>query len=291
VPVVVTGPTGGVGRFLVPILAERGEVRAVVRRRSGATEGLRSAGAKVAVCDLADTSTLATVMGDAHTVVHLAGGLDLPDESAYEAVNHGTVADALEAAEQASIRRFIFLSYPGASSSAENPYLRAKGRAEDAVRASRLEHVILRCTHVYGPSQRWLTEMRAAAERPIAAVVVGPGDQRLAPVFVGDVAAAILAADDRAASVEGTSGLQGPEVLTADRLVDVLAGRRRRKVHVGTAVAHRASRLLGRPVSRVALEVLAADSLSDGPDAAAELGIARTTLAEGLAASGLRAGR
>ncbi|HEX2026283.1 MAG TPA: NAD(P)H-binding protein, partial [Actinomycetota bacterium] len=212
-PVVVTGPTGGVGRVLVPVLAERGEVRAVVRRRSPATDELRSGGAKVAVCDLADTSTLATVMGDAHTVVHLAGALDLPDEAEYEPVNHGTVIDALEASDQASVRRFILLSYPGASPSAENPYLAAKGRAEEAVRASGLEHVILRCTHVYGPSQRWLTEMRAAARRPVAAVVVGSGTQRIAPVFVRDVAAAILAADDRAASVEGTFALQGPDVL------------------------------------------------------------------------------
>jgi uncharacterized protein YbjT (DUF2867 family) len=291
VPVVVTGATGGVGRFLSPIVAERGEVRAVVGPRSPAADALRTTGAKVAACDLADTATLAVVMEDAHTVVHLAGSLDLPDQPAYEAANHGTVVDTLDAAGEAGVRRFILLSYPGASADAENPYLRSKGRAEDAVRASNLEHVILRCTHVYGPSQRWLTEMRLAADRPFAAVVVGSGDQRIAPVFVGDVAAAILAADDRASSVEGTFGLQGPDTLTADDLVDVLAGRRRRKVHVGPAVAHRASRLLGRPVSRVALEILAADSLADAPDAATEFGIARTPLAEGLEASGVRLGR
>lgn len=283
-PVVVTGATGGIGRVLVPLLAARGEVRAVSRRRE-ASERLRSAGAKVAACDLSDTATLATVMDGAHTVVHLAGGLDLPDDEAYEAANVGTVRDALEAAAEAGVARFVMPSYPGASPAASNPYLRTKGLAEEAVRDSGLEHVILRCTHVYGPGQRWLDEMRAAATRPLAAVVVGSGTQRVAPVFVEDVARTLLAADDRTSGRSGTFGLQGPDEATADELVDLLSGRVRRKLHLRPTAAHRGSRLLGRPVSLAALEVLAADSLADGPSAAREFGLRLTGLRDGLAAS------
>lgn len=285
-PVVVTGASGGIGRVLVPLLVERGEVRAVIR--AGSPGGpLRDAGAKVAVCDLADTPTLATVMAGAHTVCHLAGGLDLPDPDAYEAANLGTVRDALEAAGEAEVRRFVFLSYPGASPDAANAYLRAKGRAEEAVRDSGLEHVILRVTHVYGPGQRWLEEMRAASARPLAAVVVGPGTQRLAPTYVEDVARTLVAADDRANGVDGPFGLQGPEAVTADELVERLAGRRRRTVHLGIQAARRAARLLGRRLSITMLEVLAGDSLADAPDAAAEFGLPRTALRDGLGASGV----
>lgn len=283
-PVVVTGATGGVGQALIPRLASRGEVRAVVRRR-GSEEPLRQAGSKVAVCDLADTATVATVMDGAHTVVHLAGGLDLPDAAAYEAANAGTVRDTLESASEAGVARFVLLSYPGASPDAPNPYLRAKGQAEEAVRSSGLEHVILRSTHVYGPGQRWLEEMRTAAARPVAALVVGPGTQRLAPVFVEDLARTVVAADDRASRIGGTFGLEGPDTLSADALVDLLAGRRRRKVHLGPAAAHRGTRLLRRPVSRPALEILAADSVADAPSAAEEFGIELTALRRGLDAS------
>ena len=289
-PVVVTGAGGGIGRVVVPMLAARGEVRAVVRRNAGAEE-LRSAGAKVAACDLADTVTLATVLDGAHTVVHLAGGLDLPGEAAYEAANLTTVQDTLEASVDAGVRRFVLLSYPGASPAAANPYLRAKGRAEAAVADSGLERVVLRCTHVYGPGQRWLRETRAAATRPLLALVIGSGAQRIAPVFVDDVGRAIVAADDRAASVEGTLGLQGPDELTADELADVLAGRRRRKLHLSPLSAHRASRILGRPVSMTALEILAADSVTDAPDAAAEFHLLRTNLRAGLIRSDVLAGR
>jgi uncharacterized protein YbjT (DUF2867 family) len=281
VPVVVTGASGGVGRVLVPMLAARGEVRAVVRSRS-ASDPLRKSGAKVAVCDLDDTTTLGTVMGGAHTLCHLAGGLDLPDQAAYTAANVDTTRAALEVAVEAGVRRVLFLSYPGAYTASTNAYLRTKGLAEEAVRASGLEHVILRCTHVYGPGQRWLVEMRAAATRPLAALVVGPGTQRLAPVFVEDVALSLLTADDRASHVAGTFGLQGPDQVSADEMVDRLAGRRRRKVHLGPGAARRAAQLQGRRLSPTMLEILAADSVADAPDAAAEFGLRMTPLREGL---------
>lgn len=284
-PVVVTGAGGGVGAVLVPMLVERGEVRAVIRGRSGA-EPLRAAGAKVAVIDLAATDTLVTVMAGAHTVIHLAGGLDLPDD-AYEAANLGTVRDALEAASEAEVTRFLLLSYPGASPGSSNAYLRAKGMAEEAVRASGLQHLILRSTHVYGPRQAWLEEMREAAVRPWAATVVGSGRQRIAPTYVEDLARALVAGDDRARPVEGTYAIQGPDAVTADELVDLLAGRPRRKFHLAPEAARRAARLVGRRLSLTMMDVLAADSLADAPDAAEDLGLRLTSLRDGLAASGV----
>ncbi|MGH2724507.1 MAG: NAD-dependent epimerase/dehydratase family protein [Actinomycetota bacterium] len=284
-PVVVTGANGLVGRTLIPLLARAGgEVRAVIRDRAAA-EPLRLAGAKVAVCRLSDTETLGTAMAGAHTVCHLAGGLDLPDEGTYMESNLATTASALEAAAEAGVTRFLLLSYPGASPGASNAYLRAKGEAEEAVRRSALQHVILRSTHVYGPGSRWLSGLMEAARRPVAATVVGPGTQRLSPVFVRDVARALAAADDRATEVAGTFALQGPDVVTADELTDLLAGRRRRKVHLSPAVARAAARLTVGPMSATLLEVLAADSLADAPDAAAEFGLTLTPLREGLAAS------
>jgi uncharacterized protein YbjT (DUF2867 family) len=287
VPVVITGASGGVGRVLATLLGREGaQVRAVVRAR-GTVEPLRAAGAKVAVTALSDTATLTTVMEGAHTVCHLAGGLDLPDESAYLEANLETTTDTLFAAREAGVERFLFLSYPGAASEASNAYLRAKGLAEEAIRGSGIGHVILRATHVYGPGQRWLEQFRLAARRPLAAVVVGTGTQRLAPVFVDDVARVLVAADDRRDPVSGTFGLQGADVVTADQLTDMLAGRRRRKVHLGVGSAGKLARLLGRRLSPDLLEILAADSVADAPDAAAEFGVPLRPLVEGLEVAAL----
>ena len=276
-PVVVTGANGAVARAVLPALVERGEVRAVVRARAAA-EPVRGAGAKVAVLDLEDTGTLATVMDGAHTVIHLAGGLDLETDEAYDAANLGTVVDSLEAATEAGVRRFVFLSSPRAAPDEENAYLRAKGRAEGAIRASGIEHVVLRSTHIVGPGSASTWMLWRGAMRKFATIVLGDGSQRLAPVPVGDVAAALLAADDRETTGSATYGIEGPEVVTADDVAERLAGRRRVKMYARASAPARARRLLGRPVHPALLDLLARDSLRDSPDAFEAFGLAPSPL-------------
>src|SRR5437588_9275152 len=140
-PVVVTGASGLIGRMALRAFSARSpEVRAYVRR-ANAADTLRQLGAKVAVGTMDDVDTLAVVMKGAHTVCHLVGGLDLPDDRAYERANLGSVLAALEASERAKISRFLFVSYPGASAGAGNVYLRFKGMAEEAIAASGIGHV------------------------------------------------------------------------------------------------------------------------------------------------------
>jgi NADH dehydrogenase len=281
VPVVVTGASGRIGRVLTPLLADRGEVRAIVPE-GAAADALRAAGAKVAVASLYDSAILRAIMDGAHTVIHLAGAMNLPDEAAYETSNLETTREVLEAATEASISRLLFLSYPGASSSSSNAFLRTKGLAEEAVEATGPDHLILRCTHVSGPGQRWLEDLRIAVARPLVVPVVGSGRQRVAPVHVRDVVAALVAADDRADPISGTLALQGPRVAAMDELVDVVAGRGRRKIHLPAGSTGRASRLFGRPMHTTLLELLASDSVADAGDAAQELGLTLSPFADGL---------
>ena len=283
-PVVVTGASGLIGRAAVRAFSARSpEVRAYVRRRASAGS-LRELGAKVAVGAAEDVDTLAVVMKGAHTVCHLVGGLGVPDDASAERANLVSVRAAVEAAQRARVRRFLFVSYPGASPAARNPFLRFKGMAEAAVVSSGLDHAVIRCTHVYGPGSAWHAQAAKLA-RGWPAIVLGSGRQRVAPVFVDDVAALLAAADDRDRAIGGVWGLEGPDRVTADELADLLAGRRRRKVHLSGRRAVRAARLAGRRVWPAALEVLEADSLADAPDAAVEFGVSLTPLREGLAPS------
>src|SRR6266542_2258667 len=150
-PVLVTGASGLIGLKAIEAFSRVSpQVRAYVRRRE-AVEPLRSLGAKVAVGSIEDVDNLETAMTGVHTVCHLVGGLDQRDEADYEPAIVGTIRPVLAAATRAGVRRVLFLSYPGASPGAANPYLRSKGLAEEAIRLSGLDSVILRSAHVYGP--------------------------------------------------------------------------------------------------------------------------------------------
>ena len=140
--------------------------------------------------------------------------------------NHGSLLVAIEAAQAAGTRRIIFLSVPGADPDHQHPFLRAKGMAERSLAGSGLDYAILRCTHAYGLGGLWFT---ATVHGALAAppFTCGPGTQELAPVLADDIGAVVAAMDDRAAPLEGTWGLEGPDVLTADEL-RLAASRRRR---------------------------------------------------------------
>jgi NADH dehydrogenase len=241
-------------------------------------------GAKVAVGWIGDVDNLSTVMAGAHSVVHLVGGLDFRTEEEFREANLESTRAVVQAALNARIRRFIFLSYPGADANSGNPYLRYKGMAEEVVAGSGIGFVVLRATHVYGPGGRWLEAVRSQANRR-PALVIGSGRQVVAPVFAEDVAAVVARVDDRDQVESGTWGLQGPDRVTADELADLLGAAGRRKVHVGPSAAALMARMTGQRAARATLEVLAADSLTDAPDAGAAFEVTLTPLRAGLQAS------
>jgi NADH dehydrogenase len=285
-PVVVTGAGGIAGRALLRRLAgpggSGGEIRALVRSIAEAP-AVREIIPKCAAPDLEDPEEISLMMHDVHTVVHLLPDPEVPDEALDRELRQ-TTEWVVEAAELAGARRFVLLSSAGADPDAENAYLRAAGGAEAAVRGADLpEAMILRASPVYGPGGLWLQAWRAMLRPPVA-LVPSPGTQTLAPVFVEDVAAALFAADDRRQAVTGTFGLDGPERLSADELIDRVAGRRRRKLHVSTRRLVGLLRLPGGGLSLAAADLLSRDRPAASASAAEELGIVPTPLDEGLRA-------
>lgn len=279
--VMVTGASGVVGRAVVNALLARDEVRATVRRPRAA-EPIRGLGAKVAVREGDPVDGLEELLGRCHTLVHLVGGPNQPDADELFRANHGSTLRALGAAKEAGVRRFVLVSVPGADPEATQPFLRAKGLAEEAVRASGLEHAIVRSSHVFGLGGLWFTAAveGALAEPPF---VVGPGTQELAPVFADDLGAVVAAIDDSADELAGTWGLEGPQALTADGFCDLLRGDGVVPSHAdGQAAAAALSRMLSLRVDAVAASFLGLPSRRDAPDAAGAFGVARTPLLEGL---------
>jgi nucleoside-diphosphate-sugar epimerase len=187
----------------------------------------------------------------------------------------------LAAAGAAGVRRVVVCSPAAVASPAAraNPHLAAKAEVERMVAASGLEHAVLRCTHVLGPGSRLLG--RLAHGDPV--VVPGDGRQRVAPVWVGDLATAIAAADD-AVELAATWSVSGPDEVTFDALVDAVHGGpvTKRHLHAGEG-----SDLGGWTPAQVG--VLALDAL---PDLALERPPAppATPLAQALAASATPAG-
>jgi uncharacterized protein YbjT (DUF2867 family) len=282
--VMVTGASGPVGDVLIRRLLRKDEVRACVRRPEAA-EPLRALGAKVALGRLDDADALADVLGGVFTLFHLVGGPNHADDAALFEANHGSTLRAITAAKEANVPRIILVSVPGANPEAVDPFLRAKGLAEEAVITSGLEHAVVRSSHVYGLGGSWFAAVvQGALARPPVAIATAL-DDAVAPVLDADLAAVLVAADDREGDLAGTWALEGPEVTRAADLTERLVGPD--ADGVVPLEADRApgvlAELLGIPVSRVLADHLLRPSRADATDAATAFGVGLTRLDAGLA--------
>jgi uncharacterized protein YbjT (DUF2867 family) len=264
VTVLVTGGTGFVGPHVVHALRARElPVRALVRDRSRGSR-LAAWGAELVEGDVTDPGSLRAACAGVDAVVHLVAIIRgaRPD---FERVMAQGTRDVVAAAKAAGVRRFVLASALGVDEQTKDavPYFAAKWAMERAVGESGLEHVIIRPSFVFGKDGGVLpTFVRLARLAPVTPIV-GPGTQRLQPIWVEDVAAYYARSVDLPAAAGRTFEVGGPDAPTWnefwDRLKRVL-GVHRPSIHVPFAVLRAQATLTERlpfaPVTRDQLTML-----------------------------------
>ncbi|ADB53260.1 NAD(P)H-binding protein [Conexibacter woesei] len=148
--VAIAGGHGQIALRLGGLLAARGDrVRGLIRNPDHADD-LRAAGVEPVVLDLeaSDASALAAAVAGADAVVFAAGAGPGSGEARKSTMDRDGAVKLVEAAKANAIERYVIVSSRGADSSAQGDgfaaYLRAKGEADDAVRASGLAWTIVR---------------------------------------------------------------------------------------------------------------------------------------------------
>jgi NADH dehydrogenase len=265
VTVLVTGGTGFVGPHVVHALRARDiPVRALVRKPARASR-LAAWGAELAGGDVTDRASLHAACEGVDAVVHLVA-IIRGGPADFERVMVEGTRNVVAAAQEAGARRFVLASALGLDERTKDavPYFAAKWQMERAVKESGVEHVILRPSFVFGRDGGVLpTFIRLARYAPVTPIV-GPGTQRLQPIWVEDVAQYYAHAIEEQAAANRTFELGGPDAVSWnefwERLKRVL-GVRRPSVHVPfgamRAQATLTERLPGAPVTRDQLTMLA----------------------------------
>ncbi|HUH07822.1 MAG TPA: NAD(P)H-binding protein [Egibacteraceae bacterium] len=218
-PVMVTGASTAAGRAAVAaLLGVGGEVRVYADPADGGSvlDGWRAAACKIARGTLDDEGRVEQALEQVHTVAHLASRLtDSADRTLDE------LAVVVSAAIGAGCRRFIWMSQLQAADPGANPYLRACAEGETLLSAAPMETVVYRCALTYGPED----ELTAALAHGAPAGLDGAA--RHAPLYVEDLAGAVVAADrmsrgGEAADLHLVLGLAGPQDVSLDEFCRLL---------------------------------------------------------------------
>ncbi len=212
----VFGGSGFLGRYVVQRLARHGyRIRVVVRRpeRAIALQPLGSVGQiQVIRGNILDEGTCKRALAGSELAINLVGILVPSRRQTFRAVHERGAANIARAAREAGVRSFIHVSAIGADSDASSAYGTSKAAGETAVLSAFPQATILRPAIIFGPEDDFSNRFAALGRRlPFMPVI--SGDTRLQPVYVADVADAIIAAAEAGAATTGkVYELGGPTI-------------------------------------------------------------------------------
>jgi NADH dehydrogenase len=285
--VTVFGGSGFVGRHVVRALAGAGyRIRVGVRRPELGyfLQPLGDVG-QIAVlkCDIRNETQVSPLVVNADAVVNLVGGFTNLD-----ALHVKGARVIARAAAKARVRRLVHVSAIGASPEAKSKYARTKGQGEAAVREVFPNATILRPSIIFGPEDHFFNRFAALMRlAPVAFPLFGGGKTKFQPVYVGDVACAVVQALARHEAMGKTYELGGPKVYSFKDLLRYVAETTERKplfipipfflLDLGAAVT---GWIPGAPITYDQAKLLRGDNVvsRSGVGTLAELGISPTAV-------------
>ncbi|HWY72718.1 MAG TPA: complex I NDUFA9 subunit family protein [Burkholderiaceae bacterium] len=230
--ILVLGGGGFIGRYVVDRLVARvASVVVPTRRRDRIKELIVLPTAQVIDADVHDTASLGRLVSDCDAVINLVGILhgDHPPTSSGSYGSKFLQAHVelprrvMAACERYGVRRLLHMSALGADPKGPSMYLRSKGDGERVVQSSSLvETTVFRPSVVFGREDRFLNVFAQMA-RWLPVLAIGRADTRFQPVWVADVASAIVNALDSVETYGRTYELCGPRIYTLRQLVQFAA--------------------------------------------------------------------
>jgi uncharacterized protein YbjT (DUF2867 family) len=194
--IVVFGGSGFVGRYVVRALAKAGKRVRVAMRRPHLAVDLRVMGdvgqIQLVQANVRNAESVARALEGADGVVNLVGILFEKGKQTFASTQGDGARSIAEQAAKAGITRYVHISAIGADVASASNYGRTKGEAEVAVTGAIPSATILRPSIIFGPEDDFFNRFAAMARVSPALPLIGGGATKFQPVYVGDVAQAVL---------------------------------------------------------------------------------------------------
>ena len=217
--VLVTGGTGVVGPAAVTALLDRGHAVRLFSRHARRDVRQWKGRVEAHPGDVSSTDALRRAIAGCDAVLHVAGIVDeAPPTVTFERVNVEGTRHVVRAAENAGVRRFVYVSSLGADRG-ESAYHLSKRRAEEIVRGFQGAWVIVRPGSVYGPGDGEVSLVLKMVRVLPAVPLLGGGDQEFSPVWHEDLGRALAAAVERNDVAGRALDLAGPDVTSQSDLI------------------------------------------------------------------------
>jgi uncharacterized protein YbjT (DUF2867 family) len=233
-----------------------------------------------------DEAVLPALLEGKDALINCVGILHERGAQSFDRIHHGAPARLARLAREAGVARLVHLSAIGADPRSTSAYARSKAAGEQAVRDAFPTATILRPSVVFGPEDNFFNHFAAMTRISPFVPLIGGGETRFQPVYVGDVADAVIRALDDPAAAGRTYELGGPKVYTFRQLLELMLAeikRKRRFIDLPFGIATLQARLMSLlpspPLTVDQVEMLKRDNVvSSGALTLATLGVEPTAV-------------
>ena len=300
--ILILGGTGFVGRHVCEKLAAGGyRVTVLTRRRPNANHLQMLPMLDIAEGSAHDAASLEPLLAGQDAVINLVAILH-GTEAAFDKAHVQLPLALVKACDAAGQRRIVHVSSLGADPNAPSMYQRSKARGEAVLTSSGLDISIIRPSVIFGAEDKFLNTF-ASLQKLFPFIPLAGSTAKFQPVWVEDVASAIVKCIENTETIGQTYEACGPEVFTLKQLVQLAgqySGHDKPVFGLPNALARIQAALMelapGEPImSRDNLDAMKTDNISGGklPGLVA-LGISPSALSAVapfyLGAQGLRSG-
>ena len=224
--VTVFGGSGLIGRYTVRALARAGHRVRVAVREPNLANYLLPAGhvgqIQIVKCNVTNAEQVASALSGASAAINLVGVLYSRGKQSFQALHADAPATIARAAKAAGVETLVHISTMGISTESESAYSRTKAQGDEAVRAEFPDATLVRPSIIFGPEDDFFNKFANLARFMPALPLIGGGHTKFQPVFVGDVAQAILTCIEQPQTRGKTYELGGPDVCTFKQILETI---------------------------------------------------------------------
>jgi NADH dehydrogenase len=221
------GGTGFVGKQIISKLIAKGfHVKVLTRHKHRHQDLWVIPNLELIECSLGDSAQVENALSGCDAVINLVGILNEFSNDGFYNAHVLLTKNIVAACQTHNIKRLLHMSALHADENGPSRYLQTKGEAENYVHSVHSDNFSItsfRPSVIFGPGDSFLNRFADLLRQIPFVFPLACADTRFAPVFVGDVANALIKALDDPSSFNQRINLCGPRIYTLRELVNYTA--------------------------------------------------------------------
>jgi len=244
--ILITGATGFLGEHVVPMVLQKYKKVTCFVRKDSNTSTISYPGVSLYYGDAKEKNSLQAALRNIDILINL-----IPFAS-------GCIPDIVDACVKTNVKRAIFIGNTQIFNYQPKNIKQTLIKAEESIISSPLIYTILRPTMIYGtPKDRNMIKLIRFLDKSLIVPIPGNGQAKLRPVFVKDVAKAIISVINCESTYKKVYNISGRDALTFNQIVDLIGqnlGVNRLKIHVPLSIIYRLMCYLSPLFKRIPLK-------------------------------------